>query len=289
MSEIITLIVVVLLICMLWVMLYDSNRFVVKNLKLKDQKIKLNAKAVLIADLHNKKYGKDNRMLLDAIRKEKPDFILVAGDILVAKPGKSLQTAVDFLGELSKDYPIFYGNGNHEHRLRIYPETYGSMADEYEEKLKNIGIQPLVNQKKFLGKYGICVYGAQIDKEYYKRFRVMNMGENYMDELLGKCDKENYNILLAHNPDYFPRYAQWGADLVCSGHVHGGVVRVPIWGKGILSPGIRLFPKYDGGVFREKNSIMLLSRGLGSHTIPFRLFNPGELLVVEFEHQDKDK
>ena len=289
MSEIITLIIVVLLICMLWVMLYDSNRFVVRNLKLQDQKIKRNAKAVLIADLHNKKYGKDNWMLLDAIRKEKPDFILVAGDLLVAKPGKSPQTAVDFLGELSKDYPIFYGNGNHEHRLRIYPETYGDMADVYEDKLNGIGIRPLVNQSRLLEKYGICVYGAQIDKEYYKRFRVMNMGENYMDELLGKCDKGNYNVLLAHNPDYFPRYAQWGADFVCAGHVHGGVVRVPIWGKGMLSPGIRLFPKYDGGVFREKNSVMLLSRGLGSHTIPFRLFNPGELWVVEFEHQDKDK
>ena len=103
-----------------------------------------------------------------------------------------------------------------------------------------------------------------------------------MGSILGPCDRENYTVLLAHNPDYFPRYASWGADLVCSGHVHGGVARVPFWGKGMISPSLRLFPRYDGGAFQEGKSTMLLSRGLGAHTIPFRLFNPAELLLVEF-------
>ena len=74
-----------------------------------------------------------------------------------------------------------------------------------------------------------------------------------------------------------------GADLTVSGHVHGGIIRVPLWGKGVASPNIRLFPKYDGGLFFEKGKTMLLSRGLGIHTIPFRLFNPGELWVVDFK------
>ena len=103
-----------------------------------------------------------------------------------------------------------------------------------------------------------------------------------MRSILGRCDTETYTILLAHNPDYFPQYGAWGADLVCSGHVHGGVARVPFWGKGMISPSLRLFPQYDGGVFSEGKSTMLLSRGLGMHTIPFRLFNPAELLLVEF-------
>jgi len=87
--------------------------------------------------------------------------------------------------------------------------------------------------------------------------------------------------LIAHDPDYFPKYADWGADLVLSGHVHGGMVRVPFWGKGVVSPNVRLFPKYDGGEFTIGKSRMLLSRGLGMHTIPIRLFNPGEILEVE--------
>ena len=66
-----------------------------------------------------------------------------------------------------------------------------------------------------------------------------------------------------------------------AGHVHGGMVRVPIWGKGVVSLNVRLFPKYDGGEFTLGKTRMLLSRGLGMHTIPIRLFNPGEVLEVD--------
>ena len=71
-----------------------------------------------------------------------------------------------------------------------------------------------------------------------------------------------------------------------AGHVHGGIARVPIWGKGVLSPALRLFPKYDGGIFREGNAVMILSRGMGTHTIPIRVFNPAELWVVEWKSED---
>ena len=71
-----------------------------------------------------------------------------------------------------------------------------------------------------------------------------------------------------------------------SGHVHGGVARVPFWGKGVLSPSWHVFPKYDGGIFREKESVMVLSRGLESHTIPVRVFNPGELWVIDFRPEE---
>ena len=99
-----------------------------------------------------------------------------------------------------------------------------------------------------------------------------------------KKNRPKYNILLMHNPDYFPNAAQWGTDLVLSGHVHGGIVRIPGW-KGVASPNIRFFPKYDGGKFEEGESVMILSRGLGVHTIPFRLFNPGELIVLDLEEE----
>ena len=111
------------------------------------------------------------------------------------------------------------------------------------------------------------------------------MNGDYIKELIGTADKDSFNVLLAHNPDYFPAYAQWGADLVLSGHVHGGMVRIPWW-KGVVSPSIRLFPKYDGGKFEEGNSTMILSRGLGMHTIPVRLFNPAEIVVVELEGEE---
>ncbi len=275
----------VLMLLFIWVMLYDSNRFVVRKHTLHSQRIRKNARAVILADLHNKCYGKENEKLLAAIRQQKPDFILVAGDILIAKPGKSMDVAIHFLKELAKDYPVYYGNGNHEHRLKLYKDKYGTMAEEYENALQEIGIRRLVNSHVSLSEYGITIYGSEIDRFYYKRFGIQNMTDDYLKSILGQPSATTYNILIAHNPDYFPRYAQWGADFVCSGHVHGGMVRIPFWGKGVVSPNIRLFPKYDGGIFTQDKTVMLLSRGLGMHTIPIRLFNPGELWVVDFESE----
>ncbi len=279
-SILFTIVAVLALIC-IWVMIYDSNRFVVRHHEFRDVRIRRNCRAVVLADLHNKRYGKDNERLIEAVREAKPDMILVAGDILTSKPGETLEVALHFLGELAKDYPVYYGNGNHEQRLGLYLDVYGDMDERYREGLKEIGIEPLVNAHVKLEELGIVIYGSQIDRLYYKRFKVQPMAENYMTSILGPVDKSFYNILLAHNPDYFPRYGEWGADLVLSGHVHGGMVRIPFWGKGVASPNIRFFPKYDGGLFEEGESKMLLSRGLGMHTIPVRVFNPGELLVVD--------
>ena len=279
--DVVITVIAVILVVLVWIMLYDSNRFVVRHYFLRDQRIKTPVKAVVLAALHNKRYGKENERLLQAIDEIRPDMILIAGDILTAKPKASLETAVDLLTKLAGKYPIYYGNGNHEHRLKLYPENYGDMAERYEEALQKIGIRRLVNEHTVLEESGICIYGSEIDKLYYKRFGIQPMDPEYLKSLLGQPSAEKYTILIAHNPDYFPKYADWGADLVLAGHVHGGMVRVPIWGKGVVSPNVRLFPKYDGGEFTLGKTRMLLSRGLGMHTIPIRLFNPGEVLEVD--------
>lgn len=270
-------------IIFIWVILYDSNRFVVCKHQVADRRIKKTARAVVLADLHNKRYGRENERLLEAIREQKPDFVLVAGDLVTAKPGRNLEPAIQLLKELAKDYPIYYGNGNHEYRMKLFPKTYEDMARQYGQALGELGIEPLVNSRMILAEYGMAVCGVEIDRKLYQRFWIPEMPEDYMTEMLGQAPKELFTVLLAHNPDYFPKYAAWGADLVLSGHVHGGVVRIPFLDRGVISPGLRLFPKYDGGIFKEGKSTMVLSRGLGMHTIPIRLFNPAELWVVEFE------
>lgn len=282
MINIILTILAILVIILLWVTIYDTNRFIVVKHSFSDKRIRKSIRAVVITDLHNKSFGRNNELLLAAIREQTPDFILVGGDIPTAKPGKSLDIAISFLRELTKEYTVYYANGNHEHRMKLYPETYGDMWERYESALKELGVKLLVNEKVELPECGLCIYGSEIEKKYYIRFKTAQMDESYMESILGKKEEKYYNILLAHNPDYFPQYAVWGADLVLSGHVHGGMVRIPFWGKGVVSPKVSFFPKYDGGVFRQGNSTMLLGRGLGMHTIPVRTFNPGELLVVDF-------
>lgn len=282
MIDILVTIVVIMALILFWVMLYDSNRFVVRRHTVQDGRIKKPCKAVVLSDLHNKRYGKDNEKLLAAIRREQPEFVFIAGDILTANTKAPMEPALQLLSELAKEFRIFYANGNHEHRLKLNPEVYGDMAERYASALKEMGIEPMVNSHVKLPEYGIAVYGSEIDEIYYKRFSKGRMESGYLPGLLGQAPKDVYTVLLAHDPDYFPQYAAWGADLTLSGHVHGGVARVPFWGKGVISPSWHLFPKYDGGIFREGDAVMVLSRGLGSHTIPVRVFNPAELWVVEF-------
>ncbi len=285
MVDILITILGVALLVLVWIMLYDSNRFVVSVHVVTDSggRIRKPCRAVVLADLHNKCYGRDNERLLAAIREYCPDMILVAGDIPTAKPGAALDVAIRLMEELSRDYPVYYANGNHEHRMKLYPEVYGGMGEAYGRALEEMGVCRLVNAHIDLPEYGLALYGAEIDRFYYKRFGVQKMEDSYLSSTLGKPSPAMFNVLLAHNPDYFPQYARWGADLVLSGHVHGGMVRVPFWNRGVVSPNIRLFPRYDGGDFQEGQARMLVSRGLGMHTIPIRLFNPGELLVLDFQ------
>lgn len=285
MLDIFLFLLTLLMILILWVMLYDSNRFVVVRHEIRDRRISGHYRVVFLSDLHNKQYGRDNVRLLQAIEEAQPDAVLIGGDMINGRPGEKLEKVVTLLRSLKEKYPIYYANGNHEHRIKLYPETYGDAAERYAAALKELGITPMLNSHVQLQETGLVIYGSEIDKYYYKRFTVPEMPQSYLPELLGRPDPSVYTVLLAHNPDFFPSYAAWGADLVLSGHVHGGIVRVPIWGKGLLSPNVRFFPKYDGGVYREKHSTMILSRGLGMHTIPFRLFNPGELIVIDFIEQ----
>ena len=232
--------------------------------------------------MHNKQYGKDNERLIASIIEEKPDAVWIAGDLLTADKGKTTECAIKFLEKISGTFPVCYANGNHEHRIDLYPKVYGDLGKKYEEELKKMKIDRLVNGHVCIPESGITVFGLEIDKEYYRRFNTTKMDDTYMEKLLGKAKDGQFVVLLAHNPDYFPQYVSWGADLVLSGHVHGGIVRIP-FGKGVLSPAVRFFPKYDGGVFTEGKATMVLSRGLGMHTIPFRLFNPGELHVIDLK------
>ena len=280
--DILFTIIAILALILLWIIIYDSNRFIVVSHHIEDRRIKKSSRAVVIADLHNKSYGNNNEALLQAIREQKPDYVFIAGDVATAKKGKTNKNAIAFLDKLVKEYPIYYGNGNHEQRMKLYPKTYGDMGVQYEKTIREMGIHLLVNENVVLKESGICIFGSEIGHGYYRKYKSNTIGEEYLKEILGVPKEDCYNILLAHNPEFFLDYTKWGADLVLSGHVHGGIARVPFWGRGVLSPKLKLFPKYDGGLFNQENTTMIISRGLGVHTIPVRVFNPGELIVIDF-------
>lgn len=268
----------------------ETKRFVVTRYTVASKKLPKAFDGVtlaLISDLHNQVYGKDNRRLLDAIEKEKPDYILIAGDMLVAKKGEDFSAAVGFLKAISERFPVYYSYGNHECRLREKRQHYGTMAEDYERAIGKLPLVMLHNDKQRLERNGeaVDIYGLEIGGEYYYRFKPTAMTGDYLKRKLGEARPDTFCILIAHNPAYFPAYAEWGADLTVSGHNHGGIVQAPFLG-GFIDPNLRLFPKYDKGLFTEQESQMVLSGGTGSHSPNFRAFNPPELVIITLERKN---
>ena len=273
---------VILAACMiacLWIVLYDTHHFVIKKYEFQSAKIKKNTRIVMLSDLHNCRYGEDNAQLYEKIVEQKPDMILLAGDMVTAGNHENMKHTFFFLKRLSEKYPLYYTFGNHEQKI-LDNREYETAAGNFEKERKAAGIEGFNNEHCTLKDRGISLYGLMLDHSYYQRFTTKDMPEGYIDSLLGNPDPDTFCVLIAHNPDYFPDYAEWGADLVLSGHIHGGIIRFPFLG-GFVSPAIRFFPKYDGGLFREKNASMVLGRGIGTHAPKVRLFNPGELVVVD--------
>lgn len=267
--------------------LYDTTHFVVKRYELNSTKIKSPYHFVVLSDLHDKAFGYQNQKLLAAIDKIKPEAVYIAGDMITALPGRQFDDTIAFLKSLSEKYPVYYGSGNHEYRMRIDTEKYGNMSAAYEEKIRNMGIVRLYTGSTVTHRKDVKVYGLEIDRMYYRKWKMPKMPFDYTLQKIGKAEQDCFTILLAHNPEYFENYAKSGVDLVLSGHVHGGVARIPFFG-GVISPKFRLFPKYDGGLFVKNKTTMILSRGLGCHTIPVRFLNPGELIEV-FVSSETDK
>ena len=274
----------ILAIFFLVVMVVDCNRFVVRTYKCRMGKLKKDGRAVLLSDLHNKSFGKENERLLAAIDRIHPDMIWIAGDMYTCERGADAHTAAAFVRRLSAKYPVYYGNGNHEQKTGEFSQDFGDVYSVYFHQMEEAGVRHLVNEKVYLPEFNMEIYGSEISLDYYGKFKSARMDVDYLDRLLGRPEDSRVSVLIAHNPDYFPVYARWGADLVVSGHIHGGLMRVPLLG-GAISPSLKLFPEFDGGEFKQGKATMILSRGLGTHTLPIRIFNPGELVVIEFCRQ----
>lgn len=112
---------------------------------------------------------------------------------------------------------------------------------------------------------------------------VEGMYEKAIPEIISEeLNSDNYSILLSHRPEYFDQYVQMGTDLVLAGHAHGGQVRIPFIG-GLIALNQGLFPNYTAGLYHEKNTDMIVSRGLGNSIVPVRINNTPELMIVELK------
>lgn len=252
----------------------DVSKYEISSLKIKED-----IKIVQLSDLHSRKFGKNNEKLIIRIKEAKPDVIVCTGDMVNAKANDLNELEV-LIKELVAIAKVYYVMGNRE--FRYSKKEYIALKS----MLNNMDVIVLENGKSYL-KGNIAISGINYENrksdEYYAKYK-----DNYLEKekinkaenILPKIDSKDFNILLVHSPNAFEKYSEFGFDLVLAGHLHGGVVRVPFLG-GLLSPSISFFPKYDAGMFFEKESTMCVSRGLGYGSLPFRILNNPEIVVMK--------
>lgn len=276
----------------------ELHHFRVTHYTIESQKFKgfsRDLNLIFLSDLHNRVYGEKNEPLLQAIRNEKPDLILIGGDMLVGKEDASYDIALDFTSQLPEIAPVLYATGNHEQRMREKPEIYQAAYADYRQQLKDRGVLFLENGSCRIeaGTVLLEISGVELPSASYKKLKKLPIRASDIAEYLHKdsvsvTEDSVYRILLAHNPAYMNAYKGWGPDLILSGHLHGGVMRLPGIG-GVITPQAFLFPKYSGEMTKEGEQTIIVSRGLGTHTINIRLFNQPEVVSICLKRSENKK
>lgn len=226
-----------------------------------------------ISDLHHRTFGKDNSRIIKRVQKIKPDLIAITGD-LVSRDQRDFTAIGRFCKALTDTAPVYFVPGNHELDLPA------KVQETYLKTLQGAGVIVLQNTSRLLkkGKGILSLTGTTLDTSVYRdaHFRYDHLNPFSKEELVQLIgERQRCTVLLAHNPLIAQVYADWHADLVLSGHVHGGVVQLPFIG-GVLSPERKFFPRYSKGLYRIGCTKLYVSAGLGK----LRLWNPPEIHLL---------
>ncbi len=231
-------------------------------------------KILQISDLQNKTFGRRQKALLQKVRQSQPDCIVITGDFLDRHEGRTdVVGAMALIHTLVAYAPVYFVSGNHEHQSGEW-ETLA-------EALVKARVTVLDNGKSIIARNGdtITLLGLA-DKSANRCYDLL------LHSLMAG-QEDSFNILLSHRPELFEAYVREGIDLVFSGHAHGGQLVIPFLRRGIFAPHQGFFPKYTEGMYERAGTVMVVSRGLGNSSFPFRLFNRPELIELTLRHVRK--
>lgn len=268
-------ILALLLACILVIIaLFAFNtKMKIQHYSLESEKLTAPVRIVLITDLHSCSYGKGQRELIDAIHAQKPDIILLGGDICDDKlPHRNTELV---LRAIADKYPCYYVTGNHEYWSREI-EKILKIFESYNVPVLEGSFDTIDVRGQKLNICGIS--DPDILKYTDKNYSIT---EQLKDAAVAS-ENGNYSILLAHRPELIDSYLNYDFDLILAGHAHGGQWRLPGIINGLFAPNQGFFPRYAGGKYRFDDSYMIVSRGLAreSTRIP-RIFNRPELVVID--------
>ena len=222
---------------------------------------------VELADLHGRVFGRGSRRLLAAVRRAEPDLICIDGDLF--DEHTDLAMLPPLLRGLCAIAPVYYVTGNHEWRV---PGLRGILA-----QMRACGVTVLQDDWRVLrrGEDALVLAGTDDPCGPAERKTPAELIANIRAE----AGEAAFLLLLTHRNDQLPQWSALGVQAVLAGHCHGGVVRLPFVG-GLFGTDRRLFPAWDAGLYRQGETALYVSRGLGYTNVHFRLFNRPEVAVI---------
>ncbi len=217
-------------------------------------------KIVQISDLHCEMFGKEQEKLIQMIEEENPDLLVITGD-MIDKDRWNEESITTLLDGISGLAPIYAVTGNNEYDAQ---DLYDRLKKIYEE----YGVELLRDEKVQIQREGASIYIYGMYYRYYVSQQNFNL----------RGEKNQFNLLLYHDPSQFDRLDNNGFDLILAGHTHGGIVRLPLVGGIIVNSGTSSL-NYDYGFYETEDCDMFVSTGLGDLQIP-RFYNRPEIVSI---------
>ncbi|WP_041140358.1 metallophosphoesterase [Beduini massiliensis] len=253
-------------LCIGYAFLVEPKRLVVNEYELEKNDQLASIKIVQLSDTHvgNHYDIKQLDKLVEKTNRLDPDLIVFTGDLFdVYSQYPKNKEVQESLSRLQATYGKIAVWGNRD---------YGGGAERiYQDLMENAGFIVLSNE----------VMSIKVDN------KILSIG-GVDDFLLGNpqmkrtADQLNgdYNVLLMHEPDEAEMLVNTSADLILTGHSHGGQIRLPI------IPGIRteLAHRYVDGFYTiDEDTLLFVNTGIGTTKIHARFMVPPEIDVFEIK------
>lgn len=222
-------------------------------------------KIALLTDLHLGIFKGERffRRVLARVKSEKPDLLILGGDLINDPTDKYLRKM--FVDLKSLDVPILAVTGNHDAGI---PGDYESVR--VRKELEKVGVQTIDNEFR----------SVKIGKNSLKIFGLSDFSEGRFDlDVLAGMKRSDFNILIAHNPDmayYIEK--KYPVDLILSGHTHAGQIYLPPLSNWLIP----CKHKFVRGWYKVKGKSVYVSSGLGEVVLPMRFLIPPEVVMLEF-------
>jgi uncharacterized protein len=189
-----------------------------------------------------------------------PDMIVLGGDYSL-KDRKYIRPCLDVLAGLTAPLGVFGVLGNHDYWHGVAETREGLKAAEVTE-LTNAGVWITRGSERFRL--------AGVDD--------MWTGNTNLPDALGNAKRDDACLLISHNPDFAEKLRDPRVGLVLSGHTHGGQVIFPTGGAPFVPS--QYGQKYLRGLVHAPETLVYVSRGLGTTGVPVRIASRPEINLI---------